>query len=525
MKKLFLILLLPALLAAQTEKQQSLELPDFIITGTRGIDVPILQKKKPKLIPILTGDFFMPVFSPEEFVPAVLSNPYAKELKLQVQPSNFEGKVSVGLGRYTLPTGEFSLVKNFSGFILNLNALGNNITNYEDNSGYNNTLLSIGGDYFINGGGDFFNGTKLSFDAGYFRNAYKMFGSLAPGDERNGSQFNGGASISNNAFKYMSYKFFFNAKRFAFNLQDTKETTFDAGANLEFKFPGFNLEGRMVYTNQNIENNIFASDDFSLLRTSAEIKVSPMSGIQVGGGLYMANYRNNNFLMPKAGLQMILNENLTLFADFSPEVEQFTFSKIVTLNRYADFVPVVFQKKNADLKISLRYEYGKYFDITGGIGFAAYDSFLYFQDVVSLGVFNPLATDAKRFYAFAKFNFLPGPMGYFYADGLFQSLKDGSSNTIPYQPDLSASLVYGYDFDNGFSLKARYEFQSKVYSDLLNTSQLPVLTNLGLSLSYKLQNNLKINLDLDNITGNRNYYFKGYLEKPFDIVAGVEYRW
>lgn len=525
MKKLILLLLFPVILSAQTDKQQALELPDFIITGTRGIDVPILTKKKPRLIPILTGDFFMPVFSPEEFVPAVLSNPYEKELKLQVPQNNFEGKAAVGIGRYTMPTGEFSLIKNFSGLILNLNALGSNVTNYENNSGYNSSLISFGGDYFIKGGGDFLNGTKLSFDARYFRNSYKMFASLIPGDERNGHLFGGKVSLSNNAFKYLSYYFSLDASRFNFNLFDTGETLMKALANLEFKLSGFNLAGTLIYTNENISNTAFASNDYSMLGTDVEIKVKPVTGIQAGAGIYMADYSGSSFMMPKGNLQMILNDNLTLFADFSPEVEHISFSKIISINRYSSFIPVVFQKKKADLKISLRYEYGKYFDITGGAGIAAYDNFLYFEDIITPGIFDPKTTDANRFYSFIKLNFLPGPLGYFYANALFQSMKDGNSMNIPYQPALDASLVYGYDFQNGFSIKAKYEFQTSVYSDLLNTNELSSVHNLGFGIAYQIQNNLKIKLDLENITGNKNYYFKGYLEKPFDIVAGVEYRW
>jgi hypothetical protein len=525
MKKIIFILLFPILLFAQNEKQQALELPDFIITGTRGIDVPILQKRKPKLIPVLTDDFFMPLFSPEEFVPAVLSNPYEKELQLVAPNQNYEGKVILGVGRYTMPTGEFSFTKDFSGFIINLNAAGTNITDYLPNSGYNNTLLSVGGDYFIKGGSDFFNGTKFSFDARYFRNSYKMYATATPWDERNTNLFNGSASISNNAYKYFGYNFSFAAQQFKFNLWDAKEDKLEGIGNIEYKTSAFNVAVKMDYTNQRIKTSILPDDSYSMLATDALLKVKPADGIQAGFGAYLANYNSHNFFMPKANIQLVLNDNLSLFADFSPAIEFYAFSDIVSVNRYSDYTPAVFQKKKADMKVSVRYEYGKYFDITGGIGFASYDDFLYFEDNITTGIFTPYTTSAKRFYSYVNLNFHPGPMGYFYGNVTFQNMQNDNDMYIPYQPALDASLVYGYDFDMGILFRTKLDFQTSIYTGIANNEKLSSFVNLGFSVGYKILNNLIVKLDLNNATDSRNYFFRGYREKPFDIVAGVEYRW
>jgi hypothetical protein len=525
MKKIIFILLFPIVLFAQNEKQQALELPDFIITGTRGIDVPILQKRKPKLIPVLTNDFFMPVFSPEDFVPAVLTNPYEKEVKPVTPARNYEGKVILGAGRYSLPVGEFSIIKDLSGFILNMNAIGSNITEYVPNAGYNNTLLSLGGDYFIKGGSDFLNGTKFSFDARYFRNSYKMFASASPTDERKTNLFNGSASISNSAYKYFGYNFAFDAQQFNFNFHDIKENKVRGTGSIEYKTSAFNVAVQMDYTHQSINSSMFPDDSYSMLTTEALLKVKPADGIQAGFGAYLANYDNHNFFMPKANIQLVLNDNFSLFAEFSPAIEFLSFSDIITMNRYSDYTSAAFQKKKADMKVSVRYEYGKYFDITGGLGFASYDNFLYFEDNISKGIFNPLRTDAKRFYTFVNLNFHPGPMGYFYGNVTFQSMKNGDDMFIPYQPALDASLVYGYDFDMGLLFRVKLDLQTSIYTDILNSDKLPSFQNLSVTFGYRVLNNLIVKLDLNNVTDSRNYFFKGYREKPFDIVAGVEYRW
>ncbi len=525
MKKLILFLFLPAIIFGQTENKQSLELPDFIITGTRGVEMPVLQKKKPKLIPVLSNDFFMPLFSPEDFAPEILPAPYQKELKLASPVTTYQGKAAVSLGRYTLPAGEFSFVKDFSGLIMNFNALGSNIGDYVPNAGYNNSLLSLGGDYFVKSSSSFFNGTKFSFNGSYFRNSYKMFASPVPADERNSSIFSEGASLSNNAFEYMSYDFALNAKQSAFNYLDSKETMVNGIGSIEFKSPLFNIVGRMDYKGAALKNNAGYDDYNALLGTTALLKIKPVSGMVASFGVYLANYNSSSFFMPAASLELILNQSLSLFADFSPQVELNSFSDILSVNRYASFQPAVFQRKKGDMKVSLRYEYGRYFEITGGMGFASYANFLYFEDNIFPGVFSPMQTDAKRFYSFFKFTFLPGPFGYFYSDLTFQQVKNDGGNYIPYQPMLDADLVYGYDFDSGLLFKVKLGLQTGAYTDSANNDKLPSFQDLSVSLGYKILSNLTLKLEANNITGSRNYYFNGYREKPFDILAGVEYRW
>ena len=68
MKKYFILIILffSTFLFAQTE-QQSIELPDFVITGRQNIDIPIAVKKKPDLVSTISKDFLTPQYSPEEF--------------------------------------------------------------------------------------------------------------------------------------------------------------------------------------------------------------------------------------------------------------------------------------------------------------------------------------------------------------------------------------------------------------------------------------------------------------------------
>ena len=67
MKKILLIILIPFIIYAQdATKDQSIELPEFVITGERNISIPEMKKHIPELVPTLSDEFFRPVFTTEQ---------------------------------------------------------------------------------------------------------------------------------------------------------------------------------------------------------------------------------------------------------------------------------------------------------------------------------------------------------------------------------------------------------------------------------------------------------------------------
>ena len=121
MKKYFIltILFFNTSLFAQTE-QQSIELPDFVITGRQNIDMPFATKKKPDLVSTISKDFLTPQYSPEEF-PLLFSS-----LPVQIQPGiksfddYYNGTLKIQIGKYSLPTGLLSLNQNFDNYLFNV---------------------------------------------------------------------------------------------------------------------------------------------------------------------------------------------------------------------------------------------------------------------------------------------------------------------------------------------------------------------------------------------------------------------
>jgi len=77
MKKILIILLIvPFFLSAQDRKDnQSIELPDFVITGVQNVKIPKKKKKKAELVNILSESFFKPSVSSEALSIAAFSQP------------------------------------------------------------------------------------------------------------------------------------------------------------------------------------------------------------------------------------------------------------------------------------------------------------------------------------------------------------------------------------------------------------------------------------------------------------------
>jgi outer membrane receptor protein involved in Fe transport len=146
--------------------------------------------------------------------------------------------------------------------------------------------------------------------------------------------------------------------------------------------------------------------------------------------------------------------------------------------------------------------------------------------VKKVGLFDVLSMDdVNRFSIFGNFMFHAGPFGYFYGDVTFQNVEDSDNNVLPYSPKIFASLIYGYDFENGFAVKSKIDFRSAAYTDIKNTQEVPSYFDLSLMFEYELYNNLRLTFELNNLISRKNYLWSGYQEKQLDFVLGVDYRW
>ena len=122
--------------------------------------------------------------------------------------------------------------------------------------------------------------------------------------------------------------------------------------------------------------------------------------------------------------------------------------------------------------------------------------------------------------------FRKGPFGQFYGEAKFQDVTTSpSGNSLPYESNIIGSFNYSYDWANGFGIQLGLNYFSESYTNLDNNNKIPEEINLNLLFHYELFQNFDLRLEFENLLDNDYYYYRNYKAKPFDVLAGFEFRW
>ncbi len=529
MKKYFILIILffSTFLFAQTE-QQSIELPDFVITGRQNIDIPFATKKKPDLVSTISKDFLTPQYSPEEF-PLLFSS-----LPVQIQPGiksfddYYNGTLKIQAGRYSLPTGLLSLNQNFDNYLFNASVWGSNIREYVSNSSYNNIAFSLSNELFLSTRSDFLTGSKIKFGADYFRDSYHLFATKDPSflHERNNGSAN--ISIESSYNRWISYGFGFNGNIYSLSESGLKETNLNANGLFEFKLNNFIIGAIGNYRKQSLENNISGNNGNSFYSIESYVKIFPMRSLLLNVGFDYASNSSNSFLSPFGSVEYNFEKGFTLICKYKPGVEYFNTTDIFNRNPYYNpgAIDNIFLKYKSNLSLGLKFEYNKIYSISFHSGYSKAENYFYFEDAVDKGKFDLFVLpEASIFSADLEFVLNPTYFGTFFANIKFQDVKDNFDRIVPYEPKFSSSVSYGYNFNTSFGFKVKYLLELNSYTDIINSNKLDNYHNISFSLFYELLKGFKLTADFQNIFNQSNFVWKQYQEKPFDLLFGVEYRW
>ncbi len=525
---IFFISILPAAIFAQEgTRDQSIELPDFVITGVERVTIPAAEKPKAELVPTLSEEFFKPAYSPEELGIAELSNPVKKEIALFNYSKEFDGRLDVSVGIHTLPFGELTYAENFGNFVLQGKVWGKNEIPDTSFASLNYSGLSLGGHYFVNENSKVLGGTKLEANGGYHRDTYRFMASPNPRTRRDVHYGNFNFGISNLMNQYFKFSADLNDKITYVKDLDVTENNFKIKSFAEIAFSNYSLSGNSNFENQSF-NGGGSQQYFDVL---GMFNIKLQKDMKVGVGLVSAVSDGNSFFMPAANFSMRFSKFLSLYSEFRPNAQFFTFDEILNSNRYFSGNRAnVFMKNKMNLSGALKYEYETYFEINGGVKFGSYEDHPYFSDSLRTGTFELKTIDATEVAAFVNFIFRPGPFGNFYANAELRSLEDEDENQIPYVPSFNADLTYGYKFPFGVGLIAGLKYFSSRYADRLNTLEVSDFTDLSLKLDYDINSYFNVYVKAENILNRENPYWLGsagkiYDGKPLDLLIGLNYRW
>ncbi len=508
-------------------KTQSIELPDFVITGIQNVSLPKIQKKHPDFIPLLSKDFFNPTFPGEEEIPLKMPKLKIERVSIFNKVQKTNALIKVSAGKHTWPSGEFYYNNWNDNFSYNFNLYGLRELNYIENAGVNYVGGKLGGRYFIDQEADFLPGLEINLNGGYKIESFNFFGSKTPSVNRKLDFGNGVLSLNydNNS----SINFGLSLRDDYYNQKDdnTNENVITSIAYIQYKIRNlvFDLSG--TFKNQSLTTLLPNLGSGNFYNTTATIGVAPFKNFFVKGGLYFAKSGSETLISPLAFASLRMSENFTLFGEFTPYAELLTLKDFVLKNRYYNLGTFAnsFVKNKTNLKVALRFDYNKNIEITSGGGFKNSTNNIYFIDDIKKGFFNIYNDDIKNTYVFVDILLRQSKLGDFYAELKVQDVEGSSKKKIPYAPTFVAKLSHLYNWSNNFGTRLDLDFTDGMYYNKENTGELPRKVNLSLSLYFEIFNNFNLTLQLENILNNKYYYYNSYEAKPFDALLGFEFRW
>ncbi len=530
MRKIFLIItLIPVMIFSQeTNQGQSIELPEFVITGRQTVTVPKALKKKPEPVSIVSPEFFTPSVSTEQFSISDISEPFMPQIILYPGTRYINGQFEVGAGIHTIPIGKFNIQQSFESSVIYANVSGLNINEYENNSQYNETAAGVGAMFFISSDSDFLSGSSISINGNYYQNSYRFFASANPEFERKTQAYNTKLKFENQSSSLFNYNFSTTFENLTFKENNLSEILISPLLDVRFNLGNTALLFGVLFKNQSLKNNLSADANTNYYSTYGKLRFNFAKGITLEAGASYYQSEDTELVTPVAKLTAKLNNNLTLFAEYNPALRNKTYKNFLEHNRYFNFgiTENLSEKDKFKIKGAVRYQFDKYFEINIGGTFSKIDNYLYFGDVTTQGYYDlRTAAGIKRIEGFVNFIFYQGPYGMFYADLNYNSVKFENGNYVPFEPEYKATAFYNYKFDFGFGIEPSLRYYSKLYVNNNNNGQISDYINAAVKGTFNLLNDLEIFVEFQNLLNRNNYIFPGYTDKPFDVIGGVKYNW
>jgi hypothetical protein len=531
-KLVILIIFFLAIDAAAQETNRSnanVELPDFIITGKEVISVEQAKKMPPDLVSTISGKFIKPAYSPEELQLKEFPNPLKKDLNLFDSLYYNNGWLEAGLGSYYVPSAKLIYSSPFTRGVFEGRIGALNQRSYVENS----DLYSLNGGaslyYFVNSESPVFDGTKFRLNGDLKVEGYKNYGAVPDTAIKNKSLNTGDFSflINNLQNENFMYEFSFSDQLASLNNPKLSENLFSFDGFARTAFSAFDINVNLSYKRQYILNKLQDNSEFYFIKVRPGIGLNLSDILRAEFGISYAQDGSHTFSAPYASAALHLEKNITLFGEFAPSTEFLTENYFIRINPYFNvntFTNLFFEKSNV-LKAVLKYEYGRYFEINLGLNYYTSDEIPYFKNDTLNGTFNLATTGGNSIAGFTNLLFHLGPYGIFYGTAGYEDTKDDGGKFIPYHPEWTASLNYGYDFEMGLSSGVSLYYNSKTFADLINTQTLNSYIDLGLNFSYKITPGFSITLKMDNLINNENYKWLRYKDHPLNITGGIKVTW
>ena len=516
-----------SILAQEKNTGQAIELPDFVITGIQSVTVPILDKKKSAFIHIISPEFLQPNYDTEEFSLLDNSNPIKQEMEIKSLLENYNGLLQIGAGTQTLPIGRLSFGINKKDILFNSHLFGINTGNYVPYSSYNASGAEIKLNYFVNHNAGIFKGLSIGLEGDFLRDKYNFYGSNNPLRLRENENYNGKFFISSKLNKNYNYGLNFGSNITNLKTDGIYENLLNAQGYFEYKFSTISLGTKGEYKIQKINANLNGYGRADFFEGSVYLRLSNSKIFDLKLGAQYSQLDTNSLFSPIAVLSIFVEEGVAMFISYEGKADLITYNKFKSENLYFenDYTNI-YQQQYSNMKVIIKYDFSDIFELNAGFYSSSFDNYHYYEDVNGDNKFNiQLMNEVEETGGFINLTINAKEYGELFANVEFQSVTDSANFKIPYKPLFIGDLSYGYSFNFGLYTKVKLNYSHLSYTNLANTKQLPDYINFSMLFKYSLFKSFALTCSLENILNRDDYLLKNYLEKPQDIIVGIEYKW
>ena len=511
----------------ETKKNPTVELPDFVITGTSKVSIKKVDKIKPDFVSTISEEFLKPSYSPEELKIGDFSNPIKSDMGFLNDVSYFKGNIAAGIGIYTIPTVNINYAQPFTNGIIEGMFDGSFTRAYDiDNSDRYKTRAGFNLLYWTDIDGEFLPGTQFNVNGDYGTTSLKFFASDNPTQRRSINYGKFEVAIKNDFNRNVLLNLMLTDKVANISQEEFKENNLRLKGESLIKLSDFNLGVDVDYRNHTIKNlsGNNSGKDFLLLRPAAGFQLTEL--VKASFGWNFSRGAGNTFNSPYASAAIKLDKSLTLFGEFNPSAQFESPGTYLITNNYlrVDNIGSIYWEKKNSLSATIKYEYDKYFQIDGGFKYFSSDNYPYFKSSAQTGKFILASTDVQSISPFVDFLFYLGPNGEFYSSLQYNNTTISNGNYVPYIPNFEMNATYTYKFSPEVKGSAFVNYLSKRYADIDNISSVGDYLNLGLKIVYTFRPNFDFTAQINNLLDHHNYLWLGYKEIPINVILGINYR-
>lgn len=540
------VLLLTAVSAAQENRNPDVELPTFVITGSQDFMFPPEEKAKPEFVSTLSDEFLKPRYEADQLNIKSFSDPLRNDATLADTIRYVKGIFEASAGNLYLPSANLTLSRPFHNGLFHARINGYNQRAWVDNADRYAVLADARFSFFQPHTAEFLPGAEFSIaaDAGY--KAHKFYMTADPELEH---QLTTGAlrlGMNNQLLRSLRYGL-------TFDTEFAQLSALDFVNDLNIAAKGYvhsELSGAVLKLDAGLllhrgESWSYTDKMTQFYHGTALVGYRYGETLLLeGGGTFAVTDNNDEFFRPIGRFVLQFARGISLMGEYAPRIELITQTDMLGRNEYfydAGF-DYLFSSQQHAFKAALKYEYLRFFEISGGASLALSDDTPYFYSTGIAptavnrggGGFSVNTIETTSLGAFLHLLFHPGPHGVLYAsfevdlttmDENTAPGVDTDGNYLPYRPLYTGSLYYGFAVNEFITLKPQLFIRGAAYADVQNTIELDPVIDVSLEASYRSSETMEFTLGAGNLLDSDNALWQGYASPGVNVQLGVRFTW